>query len=301
MGGLDSFFGKGGGTNWASIVGGVISGYATYYAANQQKKMQEQQYKQQQQQYQDQLAFQQQQLQAARSTPAALMAPYLMETLIKAYGGKLSKYGINLPVEEMLGALSGGQQGGHRGTGNQMNATAYDVTGFDTESLIRSLSGLGGGSGRNRIENRSYEGANDIGGEFGGSVDFDIFASMQDPNYFRTHMVDSLGRIGAEQGGPFRTDLNPSFSNSDWERMGAGLSAQDVWEMNQAMKENSGMNKENIIWSIIQQLNPMNLAFSAVRRGVSSPWGVEHFGIDTSPNVMEGFMTQGTGIPYYGY
>lgn len=146
MGWMDSFFGKGGGTNWASIVGGVISGYATYYAANQQKKMQEQQYKQQQQQYQDQLAFQQQQLQAARSTPAALMAPYLMETLIKAYGGKLSKYGIDLPVEQMLGALSG--------SGNQQ---AQSGPQYDIRTMATYGGGSGGAGGRGRVFHRSQE------------------------------------------------------------------------------------------------------------------------------------------------
>lgn len=146
MGWMDSFFGKGGGTNWASIVGGVISGYATYYAANQQKKIQEQQYKQQQQQYQDQLAFQQQQLQAARSTPAALMAPYLMETLIKAYGGKLSKYGIDLPVEQMLGALSG--------SGNQQ---AQSGPQYDIRTMATYGGGSGGAGGRGRVFHRSQE------------------------------------------------------------------------------------------------------------------------------------------------
>ena len=170
MGWLDAFTNSSGGTNWGAIVGGALAAGTTIYAANQQKKMQQEQYKQQQNLYNEQIQYQQDQIAAARSTPMAQLAPILMESLINAYSGKLSKFGINLPVEEMLGAIGRGHPSGDAMSamlGGGLQATmspeqAYGMGGFkgyrkaeqtdfmdaQIEQARQALNGFSDGTGR---------------------------------------------------------------------------------------------------------------------------------------------------------
>lgn len=170
MGFWDSIVGtSSGGTNWGAMIGGVLAAGSTIYAANQQKKMQQKQYDQQMDLYNEQIQFQQDQIARAQSTPIAQIAPMLMETLINAYGGKLSKYGINLPIGEMLNAIGRGSpttvEGGGGGVGSlqalavpQIGNGAYkkaQLTDFNdahVEAARRAMGGFGSGTGR-RIKN----------------------------------------------------------------------------------------------------------------------------------------------------
>lgn len=153
--------------NWGAIVGGVLAAGSTIYAANQQKKMQQEQYKQQQNLYNEQMQYQQNQINSARNTPIAQLAPIFMEQLINAYSGKLSKYGINFPVDEMMRIIGrgGGASGGQGGNGGGMQATMMPLvdaggsrgyrkaeqTDFQdqhSEESRRQMMAVGGGTGR---------------------------------------------------------------------------------------------------------------------------------------------------------
>jgi len=98
-----------------------------------------------------------------------------METLIKAYGGKLSKYGIDLPVDQMLAALGGGGYG----TGGQ-GAKQKGNGNLTAAGLASQMGGMGpvmiGGRGDKKIQNQNYE----LGfGELGGSTGTPWFESSR--------------------------------------------------------------------------------------------------------------------------
>lgn len=309
-------------TNWTGIISGLLTAGATVYAVNQQKKAQEHAYQQQMNQYNQAQQFQTDQINSYRNSPAALLAPYLMSAMVQAYGGKLAKFGINLPIDEMLGRIGGGSSpgggGATAGASQPMGGIGGGaLTNLPFENAVASVAGpqgtifdparakYGGGGhmGQNsRIQHRTYEDGGTLpseGGYGGGTIDYDIFAGMQDPGYFQRMLGDSFGRIDAENGQMGAMGLNPNMDMRDWERMGAGLTPEDVLAMNKALGENHGFNRKNMLWKVIQYYNPLSLPFTAVRQWVGSDLGQRALGM--SPDVVPGFMTEGNPLPYYNY
>ena len=64
-----------------------------------------------------------------KSSPAAQMSPMIMEMLVGAYAPKFKKYGIDMPLDKMLAAITGGGSGpggvsgAPEGTGGSTGAT----------------------------------------------------------------------------------------------------------------------------------------------------------------------------------
>ena len=307
--------------DWGSIIGGVLAAGTTIYAANQQKKMQQEQYKQQQNLYNEQIQYQQDQIAAARSTPMAQLAPILMESLINAYSGKLSKFGINLPVEEMLGAIgrgrpSGGAMSAMLGGGLQATMSpeqAYGMGGFkgyrkaeqtdfmdaQIEQARQALNGFSDGTGRmiknpwvgdtsiqDSIWNQEVgQGALALGGGGGGAPQG---KAVYDDNGNLTGYVD----IGARGG-----SYIPGQGVASWLYDKLPLSLQNAMLGYAAMDENSkilGNAGQFGIRTALGQLPGLgqlaNLGLSAVDRNPYSMLTVYKGDVSSVPDPFAGYL-----------
>lgn len=133
----------------------------------------------------------------------------------------------------------------------------------------------------------------------GGSGRFDVLQAAKDPNYARIMMGDSLGRIDAGNGGMAGESWDPNLNAEEWGERGGGLSAQDLYELQNLMKDNK---IARTAYSTLNQFNPLGLATSGMLKLAGTDWFVKQHGL--TPQVVGGYMDDantGRQPGYYQY
>lgn len=157
-----------------------------------------------------------------------------------------------------------------------------------------------GGRSRTQYRTDSPEGGlfSAYGGG-GGGVAFDVIQAGKDPNYARMMMGDSLGRIDASGGMLMGQEFDPNLRGEEWGARGGGLSAQDLYDLQNMLKEDK---LARTIYSSVNQFNPLGPAFSGALKLAGSDWFVKQHGL--TPQVVGGYMDDlktGRQPGYYQY
>lgn len=238
--------------NWGNVMVAGLSMAGTYWAAREQQKAQEKQYEYEKRMLDEQRAWQEQAYQQRANNPMAKMAPIFMKAILEAYAPKLSKHGINLPLQDIFAALGMGSgntlqasmTGGSGGAGNSSPFNSGGSPGADSVSpemraRIEALKagrasgvpvgqglGIGGGAGfkeGGRVKYRAdLEGPNGVQtflGGGGGGVGFDTL------DYEK---MLTEGRMGINSMGGYRSSSPyANMSASDFEQATRNSSQAD--------------------------------------------------------------------------
>ena len=107
----------------------LLTAGASMYAQGKKKKEDNKQLEWMNSILADKRRYEEENVARYKSSPAAQMSPMIMEMLVGAYAPKFKKYGIDMPLDKMLAAITGGGSGpggvsgAPEGTGGSTGAT----------------------------------------------------------------------------------------------------------------------------------------------------------------------------------